>query len=79
VDNGRLSSRCAWVVLGALFRLLLQGGVSAMPRLSMVGNGVRLLVLLDRSRGADVKYPLSYILDCYMLCAAVLPPCLSCG
>jgi len=64
---------------GCSVRLLLQGGVCAMSRLSMVGNGVRLLVLLDRSRGSDVKYRLSYSLDCYMLCAAVLPPCLSCG
>ena len=59
-----MSSRCAWIVLGALLCLLLQGGVGAVSRLSMVGNGVRLLVLLDRSRGADVKYPLSYSLDC---------------
>jgi len=46
VDDGRMSSRCTWVVLGALLRLLLQGGVGAMSRLSMVGNGVRILVLL---------------------------------
>jgi len=41
VDDGRMSSRCTWVVLGALLRLLLQGGVGAMSRLSMVGNGVK--------------------------------------
>ena len=64
VDDGRMSSRCTWVVLGALLRLLLQGGVGAMSRLSMVGNGVRLLVLLNWVRGADVMYPLSYSLDC---------------
>jgi len=40
-----------------------------MSRLSMVGNGVRLLVLLDRSRGADVKYPLLRLF--YALCRSV--------
>ena len=60
VDDGRMSSRCVCVVLGALLRLLLQGGVGAMSHLSMVGNGVRLLVLLNRGRGTDVMYPLSY-------------------
>ena len=63
VDDGRVSSRCTWVVLGALLRLLLQGGVGAMSRLSMVGNGVSLLVLLNPGRGADVMYPLSYSSD----------------
>ena len=56
--------RCTWVVLGALLCLLLQGGMVAMSRLSMVVNGVRLLLLLNRGRGADVMYPLSYSLDC---------------
>ena len=46
-----------------------------MSRLSMVRNGVRLPVLLERSRGTDVKYPLSCSLNCNMLCAAVLLPC----
>ena len=64
VDDGRMSSRCTWVVLGTLLHLLLQGGVGAMSRLSMVGNGVRLLVLLNRGHGADVMYPLSSSLDC---------------
>jgi len=64
VDDGRMSSRCTWVVLGTLLCLLLQGGVGSMSRLSMVGNGVGLLVLLNRGRGADVMYPLSYSLDC---------------
>jgi len=60
VDDGRMSSRSTWVVLGALLRLLLQGGVGAMSQLSMVGNGVLLLVLLNRGRGAHVLYLLSY-------------------
>jgi len=62
VDYGQMSSRCTWVVLGALLRLLLLGGVGAMSRLSMVGNGVRLF-LLNRGRGAEVMYSLSYSLD----------------
>ena len=54
VDDGRMSSRYTWVVLGALLHLLLQGGVGAMSQLSMAGNGVRLLILSNRGRGADV-------------------------
>ena len=49
VDDFRISSRCTWVVLGALLCLLLQGGVGAMSGIFCGSGGQYVGFAVDRT------------------------------